>query len=114
MKMGLLDSLGLGKYEVEPLHDLKGHLSNIIEEAMVIGNDELKGVLKLAKETVLSKQTLRGSDYRKALILICIKLKETTTKKCFIDLFMIAMRISEALYATDEKSSPKNYSGIAQ
>ena len=53
-------------FPTEPLHDLKGHIRNLIEEAIKIATGE---TLQVLEKTTLSKCTLRGSDYRKALIL---------------------------------------------
>lgn len=76
-----LDSLNLGKYEVfptEPLHDLKGHIHNLIEEVIKKACGETLQILKQVQDTVLSKCTLRCSDYRKAVILIYKSLQQST------------------------------------
>ncbi len=68
-----LDSLNLGKYEIftfEPLHDLKGHLRNIIDEATKKASGETQKILKQVEGTIPNKCTLRCSDYRKAVILM--------------------------------------------
>ena len=62
-----LQSLHLGVYEVfptEPLHDLKGHVRNIMEETKKRASGETLGVLKHIEKTAFSKCTLRCSDYR--------------------------------------------------
>ena len=49
-----LDTLGLQLYEVfptEPLHDLKGHFSNIIDEALHVAPTETKAVVQHIKQT---------------------------------------------------------------
>ena len=68
-----LQSINLESYEVfptEPLHDLKGHARNLIDEATKLAKGENLKVLKKIESTVLNKSTLRCSDYRKALIFI--------------------------------------------
>ena len=55
---------------VEPLHDIKGHLSNIIDELRVSLNGETKTKVEAICSTVLGKETLTGSDYSKGSILI--------------------------------------------
>ena len=62
-------SFNVDKYDVfptEPLYDLKGHIRNIIDGSMKQVVGETKQVLKNVHDTVLSKATLRCSDFRKA------------------------------------------------
>ena len=105
-----LESLGLGKYEVlptEPLHDLKGHFSNIIEEALKTTSGVVLSALKGIQSTVLNKATLRASDYRKAVILMYQSLRQCSTGKNDItELFRTAAEISEILYARPCKRTP--------
>ena len=61
----------------EPLHDLKGHLGNIIEEALCIATGDVIEELKKVKKAVLTKETVRCSDLRKAVILMYLKLKDS-------------------------------------
>ena len=77
----ILKSLHLQLYEVfssEPLHYLKGHLHHIIEECLVTGPATVKTISNV-KGSVLDKSTLRGSDYRRAVILIYKQLFRTAT-----------------------------------
>ena len=56
-----LTELGLERYEispVEPLHDVKGHLSNIIEELRVTLTGKVREVDGIIG-SVLGKETLR-------------------------------------------------------
>ena len=58
-----LVDLCLDKYEispVEPLHDLKGHLSNLIDELRVALAGEVKEKVEVIVSSVLGKETLRG------------------------------------------------------
>ena len=74
-----LESLHLGNYEIsptEPLHDLKGHLTNIIEESLTITSGSMHKAITAVKRTVLCKDTIRCSDLRKTVILIYIKLND--------------------------------------
>ena len=76
-----LTELCLDSYEVspvEPIHDLKGHLSNIIEELRVTLTGEVKEKVDIIVGSVLGKEILRGSDYRKGSILILKTLQEVT------------------------------------
>ena len=79
-----LESLGLDQYEVspsEPLHDLKGYLSNLIEETYLMVSGVVFAELKKVRDATLEKATLRCSDYRKALLLIYLKIKELNTEE---------------------------------
>lgn len=74
-----LELLHLERYEVspiEPLHDIKGHFSNVIEESILIAPERLKKELEKIKAAVLKKDTIRGCDYRKAIILMYLKIRE--------------------------------------
>lgn len=107
-----LDSLNLERYEVfptEPLHDLKGHIHNIIEEATKITSGENQQILKQVKTTILNKCTLRCSDYRKAAILIYQSLKQSNhTEAPITELFRTAVEIAEIMYAPDSKRTPES------
>ena len=70
-----LTDLYLDKYEispVEPLHDVKGRLSNLIDEIIT---DEAKERVDTIAKPVLGKETLRGSDFRKGAILMLTALQ---------------------------------------
>ena len=105
-----LKRLNLQSYEVfssEPLHDLKGHLHHIIEECLVTGPAAVKTIITNVKGSVLDKNTLRGSDYRRATILIYKQL-ETTTLEAYKQLFSTATDIALLLYSSDSERSPRN------
>ena len=98
-----LQSLNLDHYEIspsEPLHDLKGHLGNI-KEALVVATGDVVEELKKVKMSVLSKETIRASDIRKAVILIYLKLKELQSDSMLTDLFCTAVEISSICYGHD-------------
>ena len=105
-----LSSLNLQHYEVsptEPLHDLKGHLGNIIEEALLVTSGSVLQELKRIKAAVLAKETIRCSDLRKALILMYLKLKELQPDDMLTDLFHTAVEISNLCYAHDDVRTPR-------
>ena len=67
---------GLQNYEIspiEPLHDTKGHLSNMIDEIKILPNGPAK---EKVCSSVPSKETLIASDLRKGAILILMALHE--------------------------------------
>ncbi|KAL5517132.1 hypothetical protein EMCRGX_G002607 [Ephydatia muelleri] len=106
-----LESLNLVQYEVsplEPLHDIKGHFSNVIEESICIAPEGVKTELHKIQAAVLSKDTLRGCDYRKAMILMYLKTKEIQPDSMLCKVFQTAVQISKILYASEAKRTPKS------
>jgi hypothetical protein len=74
-----LDELeSLRSSPTEPLHDLKGHIANVIDETLEIGSHGVKKAVREIKNTFLNKETVRCSDLRKAAIVIYLKLKNLT------------------------------------
>ena len=60
-----LNSLNLPQYQVsptEPLHDIKGHFSNLIEESLLIASGKVLDDIKKIKNAVLTKEVIRCSD----------------------------------------------------
>ena len=106
-----LESAHLSYYEVfgtEPLHDLKGHLAQIITEAASMATQETHDIIREVQQTVLNKNTLRCSDYRKATAVIYGKLQKCTSSHPIItELFRTATEISQLMYADDTKRTPK-------
>lgn len=77
----------LGIYEVlptEPLHDMKGHISEVVSEII----PHLSGAEKTLWEETLelvagTKEQLRGSDYREmAIVLATMKVASNTMVFC--------------------------------
>lgn len=63
-----LEEISLERYEispVEPLHDVKGHLSNLMDELQVVLTGEVKERVDVIVSSVLGKDTLRGSTTEK-------------------------------------------------
>ena len=88
---------------VEPLHDIKGHLSNLIDELRISLNGEVKEKVEAICSTVLGKETLRGCDYRKGSILILHTLQELQPSSPVTALFETAVEITEILYSDPSK-----------
>ena len=106
-----LAEFGLNHYEIspiEPLHDIKGHLSNMIDEIKVLVTGPAKVKVDLVFSSVLSKETLRGSDYRKAAVLILLALQEFQPQSTITAVLDTAVEITEILYAAPEKRTPKS------
>ena len=105
-----LELLHLECYEVspvEPLHDIKGHFSNVIEESISNAPEGLKNELEKIKAAVLNKDTLRGCDYRKAMILMYLKIRELQPESALCKIYQTAVQLSKILYASESKRSPK-------
>ena len=101
-----LTAVNLDRYEIiptEPLHDLKGHVSNLIEETLASETGIIKDVIQEVVRTALCKETLRCSDYRKAIILIYKSLLDTNCRDTLIEIYRTAVEMSELLYAHSEK-----------
>ena len=101
-----LQSLNLQQYEVaptEPLHDLKGHFANIIEETFAVTTGDTHKILADVKASLLSKETVRCSDLRKAIILIYLKLEQLKPDDILTNLYRTAVDISNLCYAHEEK-----------
>ena len=105
-----LAEFSLNHYEispVEPLHDLKGHLSNIIDEIKVLVTGPAKQRVNSICSSVLAKERLRGSDYRKGAILILLALQESQPRSPLTVVLETAVEICEILYSGPEKRTPK-------
>ena len=105
-----LESLHLGNYEIsptEPLHDLKGHLTNIIEESLTITSGSMHEVITAVKRTVLWKDTIQCSDLRKAVIYNIIKLNDINPNAPSTQLYRSAVEISYLFYTHDSVRTPK-------
>ena len=103
-----LTSLHLQNYEIsptEPLHDLKGHLGNIIEESLTVAAGQVHSAIADIKRSHLSRDTIRCSDLRKATILIYLKLREVDPNGQLTDLYRTAVEISCICYAHNSKNT---------
>ncbi len=105
-----LASLHLSHYEIapcEPLHDIKGHLSNVIEESLkTLRGEPLRRVSHI-NDTVLGTDTSRCSDYRKAAILIYLALWELQPDSAIAHLFRTLVEITAILYSHESKRTPQ-------
>ena len=106
-----LSELNLQQYEIspiEPLHDLKGHLSNLIDEVEVAVTGLAKQKIQHICSSVLAKETLRGSDYRKGAVLILLALEETQPTSELTAVIRTAVEICEILYTNPEKRTRRS------
>lgn len=94
-------------FPVEPLHDLKGNFSHIVEETLKVAPVEVTSVINHINETVLDKSTLRASNYSKAIILIYSSLlQHGNPRERYVKLFRTAAEIAQIMYAPDSQRSP--------
>ena len=106
-----LSSINLLKYEVldcEPLHDLKGHLFNLLPEIPNLLPLPLGSECQQL-DTTLPKQNVSGAFLRVAAFKLLIKLQNHSAH---VDKFLLALvntvvRISELIYLFDLKRTPK-------
>jgi len=104
----LLDELNLQDYTIldcEPLHDMKGHLQNLVNEVPHILKKQLADDSKKLINTNLNKEKT-GADYRLVGIhLLCLLCKKNAPAKV-IQLLANIVSISELLYANNLQRTP--------
>ena len=106
-----LAELNLYRYEVspiEPLHDLKGHLSNLIDEIKVAVTGPAKQKVECICSSVLAKETLRDSDYLKGAVLILLALQQFQPMSELTEVLKTAVEICEILYSDPEKRTKQS------
>ena len=105
-----LEDLNLGQYEVvpvEPLHDLKEYISNLLKELPKHLTDEEISLFKESVEAVLStKENLRGSDYRLCCIILALHLGNNCRLTIRRLLYTLA-ELCELLYAPADRRTPR-------
>ena len=89
------------------MHDLKGHFSNLIEESVHVAEGNALIEIRKIRSAVLSKDTLRASDYRKAIILIYTRIKDIQCNEQLVQLFCTAMEICQICYAREHERTPR-------
>ncbi len=101
------DEQNLRHYEIlptEPLHDFKGHMSNIIEELKETLSGEVKAEIDKVVESTL-KETVRCVDLRKtALLSNALHKSGGSSKVC--DLIDTIVEVCELMYAREESRTP--------
>ena len=109
-QMASMKDLNLTRYEVvpvEPLHDLKEHINNILKELPKHLTEEEKVLFEESIEAVLStKEKLRGSDYRLCCIVLALHLGNNCRLTIRRLLYSLA-ELCELLYAPADKRTPR-------
>lgn len=108
-----LANLNLSQYEIldcEPLHDLKGHISHLLNEVPHLLSPILKEeCLKIIENTV-PKQKVSGAHYRVALMTVYLKLRKCEdVDDNIITLLESAVNMSKQLYLPDSHRHQKPF-----
>ena len=107
----MMSDMNLEHYTIldcEPLHDLKGHLQNLLDELPKVLNKALGTEVKALLDTDLGKDMKTGGDYRLASIHLLTLLKKRTSQIDILHLIQTIVKISEILYADDNKRTPRS------
>ena len=106
-----LSSLNLQKSEVvasEPLHDLKGHIMNLLTELPhVLPTGSLRTQCDHVISCCLSKEKKFGADLRRAVIQVFLFLKDSTCSKEVLTLLHTIIIIGDILYSRNPKRTPR-------
>ena len=106
-----LASLNLEKYLIvasEPLHDIKGHLINLIAEMPNILKDETKSKCTHLIDNCIAKDKKSGADMRRVAIqLLLLLLKDIHCSRDIIFLLQSIIKIGEIAYSRDDKRCPR-------
>ena len=93
--------------DCEPLHDMKGHLQNLIDELPHILSKPLAEDCKVLINADLKKEKKTGADYRLVAIhLLCLLRKKNGPAK-IVQLVASIVSICELLYAKVMQQTPK-------
>ena len=91
-------------YEVlanEPMHDIDGHLRNLIEELTYHLNKEEKQLFHGLVPVVLNKESKRAVDYRKSVIYLCIHLQGKININVY-NILLTVCYMQEILYGAEK------------
>lgn len=103
-------SLGLERYEIvasEPLHDLKGHIVNLITELPQVLPPEAMTQCTHLIDCCLAKEKKSGADLRRVVIQIYLLLKDLECSSRVILLLQTIIKMGEIAYSLDSHRSPR-------
>ena len=105
-----LQDLNLAQYEVipvEPLHDLKEHINNLLKElSKHLTNEEIVLYEEAVEAVISSKDKLTGSDYHLCCVVLALRLGENCCLTIRRLLYNLA-ELCELLYAPAENRTPR-------
>ena len=106
-----LSSLNLDRYEIvatEPLHDIKGHVLNLITELPhILPPGETKAKCIHLIDNCLSKQKKSGADIRRVVIQLFLLLEDTDCSSRILFLLRSIIKIGEFAYSRDDMRCPR-------
>lgn len=106
-----LSSLNLDRYEVvasEPLHDLKGHIINLITELpYVLLDGDISTQCTHLISCCLAKEKKSGADLWRVIIQLFLLLKDLDSSTKILLLLQTIIKIGEILYSRDHRRSPR-------
>ena len=101
-----LADINLQRYcilDCEPLHDIKGHLTNLFTKLPhIIGDAQLRSETIQLLDIVVPKEKPSGGDYRRVAIRLLALIKGRTHEDICL-LMSTIVEISDILYANDNK-----------
>ena len=104
-------SLNLDRYEVvasEPLHDLKGHIINLITELpYVLPDGDIATQCTHLISCCLAKEKKSGADLRRVVIQLFLLLTDLESNSKTLLLLHTIIKIGEILYSRDHLRSPR-------
>ena len=106
-----LSTLNLSRYEVlasEPLHDLKGHIINLITELpYILPSGDTTAQCNHLISSCLAKEKKSGADMRRVIIQLYLLLKDLDCGSKILLLLQTIIKIGEILYSSDNTRSPR-------
>ena len=106
-----LAAMNLEAYEIvasEPLHDIKGHIINVITELPpILPTGHTTSQCTHLISCALSKEKKSGADLRRTVIQIYLLLKDLECSSKVLLLLQTLIKIGEISYSMDEDRSPR-------
>ena len=104
-----LQDLHLTNYSIvncEPLHDVKGHLANLLEELpALLPSEQREKCTDLLKAKLGAK--ISGADMRSTVITLYNLLVKENANQWVLQLLHSIIKVSQILYSDEEKRNPK-------
>ncbi len=105
-----LGSLNLSRYELmacEPLHDLKGHIHNLLEELPGILPPAAADKCQTLLDSCLSKDKISGADLRRTAIQVFLYLRDFNVQPEILSLLQSIIKVGQILYSSDSRRTPR-------
>ena len=106
-----LQSLHLERYtilECEPMHDLKGHIHNLLTEVTSYLDPSIKPQCEAIIAQVMTKETKRACDYRHTAILLLMNLLKYDGQSPLCLIFRTIVEMSEIMYSSEDKRTTRS------